>query len=169
MSMTLETNIQKLQMLQAAQFLRAYLECSDEIQTDIRAMLDILTDPETDEDDCEMTLMTLADALFPNPHEGRMGMDLQESERLGASHSEEMRRAVDEMDKEEATFAQRLRDIMEREGVTQQTLAEKLGIRQSAISNMLNRQCRPQRRTVLRLAESLDVAPTDLWPGFQAD
>jgi lambda repressor-like predicted transcriptional regulator len=168
MPITLE-NVQKLQMLQAAQFLRAYLECSDNIQAEIRAMLDILADPETDEDDREMTLMTLADALFPNPHDGKLGMDLQESERLGAAYSDEMRRVVDEMDKEESTFAQRLRAIMERTGVTQQTLAEKLGIRQSAISNMLNRQCRPQRRTVLRLAEALTVPPADLWPGIHAD
>jgi plasmid maintenance system antidote protein VapI len=167
MATKLENDIQKLQLLQAAKFLRAYLECSDHVRAGIREMLDILNDPETDEDDRDMTLFTLADALFPNPHNGKLGMDLEESERLGASYSEEMRHVVAEMDKDEATFAQRLEMVMAEKGVTQTTLAENLGIGQSAISNMLHRQCRPQRRTVIRLAEALDVCPEDLWPDFQ--
>ncbi len=165
---TLQNDIQKLQLLQATNFLRAYLECSDEIQAAIREMLEILNDPETDEDDRDMTLGTLSDALFPNSCEGKLGMDLEESERLDASSSEEMREALEEMDREEEVFAQRLRAIMEEKGVTQTQLADSLKIGQSAISNMLHRQCRPQRRTVLRLAEALGVNPADLWPAFQA-
>ncbi len=164
MTTTLQNDIQKLQLLQATKFLRAYLECSDEIQSEIRELLDVLNDPETDEDDCDMTLFTLADALFPNPHDDKLGMDLEESERLDASQSDEMRQAVDEMNREEDTFAQRLRKLMDERGMTQTTLAEHIGIGQSAISNMLHRQCRPQRRTVIRLAEALDVSPDDLWP-----
>jgi len=52
--------------------------------------------------------------------------------------------------------------------MTQEALAAKLGVGQPAISNMLNRQCRPQRRTVLRLAQALGISPEELWPGFQA-
>jgi lambda repressor-like predicted transcriptional regulator len=163
---TLQNDIQKLQLLQATKFLRAYLECSDQIQAAIREMLDILNDPETDEDDRDMTLFTLADSLFPDPHESRLGMNLDESERVDASSSEEMRQALDEMDKEEEMFAERLRAIMEEKGLTQTQLAESLKIGQSAISNMLHRQCRPQRRTVLRIAEALGVDPGDLWPAW---
>ena len=50
--------------------------------------------------------------------------------------------------------------------MTQEQLAAKIGVGQPAISNMLNRQCRPQRRTVKRLATALDVSPEDLWPGI---
>jgi len=57
---------------------------------------------------------------------------------------------------------------MARRGMTQEALAAKLGVGQPAISNMLNRQCRPQRRTVLRLAQALGISPEELWPGFQA-
>jgi predicted XRE-type DNA-binding protein len=165
---TLTPEIEKLALLQATTFLRAYIECSDEIQAGIREMLEILSDPNTDEDDRDMTLRTLADALFPNPHEGKLGMDLEESERLGAEYSAEMRTALDEMNREEETFAARLRSVMESQEISQEQLAEKLKIGQPAISNMLNRQCRPQRRTVLRLAEALGVTAEELWPGIKS-
>ena len=64
---TLTPEIEKLTLLQAAKFLHAYLECSDEIRAGIRNLLEILNDPNTDEDDRDMTLFTLADALFPDP------------------------------------------------------------------------------------------------------
>ena len=104
---TLSPEIEKLTLLQAAKFLHAYLKCSDEIQAGIRDLLKILEDPDTDEDDRDMTLATLADALFPNPHNGQLGMDLAESERLGAEKSSEMREALAELDREEETFAVR--------------------------------------------------------------
>ncbi len=50
---------------------------------------------------------------------------------------------------------------------TQNELAAKVGIGQPAVSMMLNRACRPQRKTVIRFAEVLEVAPQDLWPGIQ--
>ncbi len=164
---TLDCEIERLTLLQAAKFLRAYLECSDEIQAGIRGMLEILNDANTDEHDRNMTLITLADALFPDPRDGGLGMDLEESEKLGAGFSEEMRSTLEEMDREEETFAARLRNAMEEQGINQEQLAAKTGVGQPAISNMLNRQCRPQRRTVLRVAEALNVTPEELWPGFK--
>ncbi len=162
---TLTPEIEKLTLLQAVTFLRAYLECSDEIQAGIRQMMEILNDPSTEEDDRDMTLLTLADALFPNPRDGKLGMDLEESERLGAEYFEEMRTALEEMNKEEEAFAARLRNVMETQGITQQQLAERLQIGQPAVSNILNRQCRPQQKTVLRIANALGVEPDSLWPG----
>jgi lambda repressor-like predicted transcriptional regulator len=38
-----------------------------------------------------------------------------------------------------------------------------VGVGQSALSMMLKRQCRPQERTVQRLAEGLGVAAEELW------
>ncbi|MFN9292273.1 MAG: helix-turn-helix domain-containing protein, partial [Planctomyces sp.] len=69
-----------------------------------------------------------------------------------------------ELDAEEATFAERLRAIMEAKNVSQEQLALLTGVGQPAISNMLKRQCRPQRRTIVRLAQALDVAESELWP-----
>jgi hypothetical protein len=71
----------------AAKLLRAYLECSNSIQTGIREMLDILSDPETDEDAYEMTLFTLEEALFPKRHKGTLGVGLAETEPLDAEQS----------------------------------------------------------------------------------
>lgn len=154
--------------LQAAKLLRAFLECSDTIQASIREMLDILSDPETDEVDYEMTLFTLAEALFPSRHEGKLGVDLAESERLDAEQSEEMRAAVRCLDEEEAAFSKLVRQAMKERGMTQTQLAEKLGIGQPAVSNILNRKARPQRRTVQRFAEALGMTPEALWPGFDS-
>jgi lambda repressor-like predicted transcriptional regulator len=166
---TLQHEIEKLTLLQAAKFLRAYLECSDEIQAGIREMLEILNDPNTDDDDRDSTLITLADALFFNPNDGKLGIDLEELEKREAEHSDEARNVVETMDWEEAAFATRLREAMQKEGVNQEELAAKIGIGQPAVSNMLNRQCRPQRRTVLRLANALHVAPDALWPDFKVE
>jgi transcriptional regulator with XRE-family HTH domain len=71
------------------------------------------------------------------------------------------------MNEEEADFAKRLRGLMEVKGLTQAQLATVVGIGQPAVSMMLNRACRPQKKTVLRFAEALGVAPEELWPGIQ--
>jgi lambda repressor-like predicted transcriptional regulator len=157
---TLERDIRQLTLMQAAKFLRAYLECSDAIQTHIRELLPIISDPNTDSDDREMTLATLADLLFPDS-DNPLGGDWDEAE-----HSLEGRSCIEEMDREEQHFADRLRATLESKGMTQLELAEKLGVGQPAISNMLNRDCRPQRKTILRLSEILEIAPEALWPGF---
>lgn len=148
----------------AVRVLHAYHECSDAVQEGIREMLAILEDPEAEADEREMAMATLADALFPNPHKGQHGMDLEESESDAVGASEELRGIVERMDREEAVFAERLAQLMKEKGLTQTQLAERIGVGQSAISNMLNRNCRPQRRTVLRLAEALSVSATELWP-----
>lgn len=153
-------------LLFAAKFLHAYAECSDEIQAGIREMVNIIVDESTDDDDRAMAAATLADALFPNLHQGQLGLDLEESELMGAQYSEETRDAIKELDQEEAVFADRLASLMKSRGLTQVQLAEMSGVGQPAICNMLKRQCRPQRRTVQRFADALGVPPDALWPGF---
>jgi len=68
------------------------------------------------------------------------------------------------MNTQEATFAQRLRELMEAKRISQQELADRVQCSQPAISQMLNRACRPQKKTILNLAEALNVQPRDLWP-----
>ncbi len=111
-----------------------------------------------------MTLHTLADALFPNLYKGKLGMDLAESEEDATRETPELQEVVDEMDREEATFAKRLKETMSKRDLTQQKLAELVGVGQPAISNMLNRECRPQQRTVEKIAEALGVPVAELWP-----
>jgi transcriptional regulator with XRE-family HTH domain len=51
--------------------------------------------------------------------------------------------------------------------VTQQELAQRIGCSQPAVSQMLNRSCRPQKKTILKLAEALNVRPQELWPDLE--
>jgi lambda repressor-like predicted transcriptional regulator len=146
-----------------APIFQAFLECSDELQLHAQKLFKILSDPKTDADDSALAAMTLADVLFPNFHEGELGSDLEECETM-AKHTPESRETLERMDQEEAVFADRLRAVMQERGVTQVQLAERLGVGQSAIAMMLQRQCRPQRRTIARMAEGLGVQPESLWP-----
>ena len=148
-------------------FLRAYLECSDEVQQAIREMLQVLEGPSTSEEQRQMAISTIADALFRNPHKGEYGMDLAASEREAAAVEPRLQAIVKQMDEEEASFAQRLRKLMDDRRITQEELAERIGVGQPAISNMLNRNCRPQKKTIMKLATALNVSPTALWPGVE--
>lgn len=166
MSTANDNSINLNELALGAKFLHAYLECSNEIQDGIREMIAVMMDPSADRDDVAMAIHTLADALCPHLHEGRLGVDLEQSETMGAQQSEAMRQALEELDTEEAVFADRLSAIMAERGINQTKLAEMTGVGQPAISNMLVRHCRPQRRTVLRFANALGISPSELWPGF---
>ena len=74
---------------------------------------------------------------------------------------------VQRMDTEEETFADRVRELMETKRISQQELAARAGCSQPAISQMLNRTCRPQKKTILKLAEALNVQARDLWPDIE--
>lgn len=149
------------QLREFARIMTAYLECSDELQAHARKMLNALADQSLDEDDRKLAALTLADLLFPDPH------DLKECEAQGAAHSDETRDVLAAMDEEEASFALRLRAAMDKSGMTQSELAEKIGVGQPAISMMLQRDCRPQKRTVIKLAQALGVDPAELWPNHR--
>ncbi len=156
-----ESNPQE--MARNSQFLHAYMECTDQIQQGVMEMLDILYDGESTDDERHMALVTLADALYPNFHKGQLGMDLEESERETPEHVPALGPILEMLDREEAEFAQRLKHLMVARNINQAQLADKIGVGQPAISNMLNRQCRPQRRTIERLAAALGVQPSELW------
>jgi lambda repressor-like predicted transcriptional regulator len=149
-----------------APLFQAYLECSDELQAHARKLFAALADPQADADNRALAAMTRADVLFPDHPKGELGSDLKECEALAAQRSPEARETLERMDREEATFADRLRAVMQERGVTQVQLAERIGVGQSAIAMMLQRECRPQRRTVARMADALGVPPEQLWPGF---
>lgn len=71
------------------------------------------------------------------------------------------------MDSHEATFAHRLRDLMEAKQISQNELADRVGCSQPAISQMLNRNRRPRKKTILKFAEALNVYARDLWPDIE--
>lgn len=157
------------------ELIKRYMECSDEIQSVVRSMFAVLEHQHTTEEDRQRAFSTIADALFLNPENGhgRYGMDLTRVERDSAKgHPVEARRPVvanrlDQLDTQEAMFAERLRHFLSKKSITQEELADRIGCTQSAISKMLSRNARPQRKTIFKLAEALGVAPTDLWPQLE--
>ena len=151
-----------------AHFFQAYLECDPPIQEVIRQMASIIDDPDADEDDRAMAVATLHEALFPSRSgdDGLLGVDLEQEERESAKEDES---ALASLDAEEDAFAGRVKTILRDRNITQEQLAATLDIGQPAVSMLLARNARPQRRTVERFACALGVSPEDLWPGFQSD
>jgi transcriptional regulator with XRE-family HTH domain len=147
-------------------FLGVLIECSDEVQQVVVSLLNVVKDLRTTPAERQRALMTIADALFLNPCEedGQYGHDLAASEAYTAARSAAQAREVRKMNAQEETFAQRLRELMTAKQISQQELAERIGCSQPAISQMLSRMCRPQKRTILKLAEALNVHPRELWP-----
>lgn len=144
-----------------ADLMRHFMECSDVVQSAILEMAQIVNDPESDQDEKEMALATIQEALFPKRHNGNLGADITE---LDPASGPELSAVIAELDAEEAEFATRVQALMDARGITQVELANKAGVGQPAISMMLARNCRPQKRTIERLATALGVAPQDLWP-----
>lgn len=155
-----ELSAQVCQMF--ATCLCAFRECSDEVQSMIVEMASIANDPEAAPDERDAAIATIAEALFPDTEGGLLGFDLESSEVL----EREAGVVADALDAEEATFSERLTALLRDRQVSQLQLAESIGVGQPAISMMLSRNCRPQRRTVAKIAAALGVAPEELWPGF---
>ena len=155
--------------------IRRYLECSNNVQSVVRSMFAVLEHPLTTNDDRQRAITTIADALFVNPLEGHgnYGFDFLTAERDAARKHEQLERRpvvaarLDQLDSQESTFAHRLRKILDEKYVTQEELAERIDCTQSAISKMLSRDARPQRKTILKMAQALNVEPTDLWPNLE--
>lgn len=148
-------------------FLAGFVEASDATQDVVVQMIDIEeSDTATDAEKFQAN-RTICDALCLRPHAGRYGMDLQKSETEASAKFPRLRKTVERMDEEETGFSDTLRQLMELKCVTQSQLAERIGVNQPAISLMLKRRCRPQRTTILRLAEALGVDPTVLWPDLE--
>lgn len=144
----------------AAKVLRAYLACSDELQAQAKEMIAIYTGSD-DEQEREVALHTLWEILFPERDDCGVALEhLDECDPAGQADLHRIRR---ELDAEEELFAAKLEARMRDAGLTQADLAKRAGVGQPAISMMLKRKCRPQRRTVVKLAEALGVSPADLW------
>jgi len=148
----------------ASLFKRAYLEASEEVQQVIVNMVSVCEDRDSSQDEVEAALDTLVEALFPvsNNKDGLPGIEIGELREI--QDQDTKKTVLAELDLEEQTFAERLAAVLEKQEVSQSDLAERIGVGQPAISMMLARSCRPQRRTVEKIAEALNVDPAVLWP-----
>jgi transcriptional regulator with XRE-family HTH domain len=150
-------------------FVAALVECSDELREVVLRMLSIIENPQSTPSERKRAIFTIADALFLNPDEndGEYGIDLGASEPFAAAEYPNVAHEVQKMDGQEATFADRLGELMTAKRLSQQELAGRVGCSQPAVSLMLSRKCRPQKKTILKLAEALDVDPRELWPDLE--
>ena len=143
-----------------AKVFAVYLNASDRIKEVIESMSKIVNDPAADEEERNAALDTLVEVLFPPRHPDHLGVDWEEFEDGGSA---EARRIHAAMARQEARFADAVQNRMKERGITQATLAEKIGVGQPAVSMILSRKCRPQRATVEKIAKALGVSPTRLW------
>jgi lambda repressor-like predicted transcriptional regulator len=150
---------------QASSILRALQECDPKLREVALELFDHLNGDDLDPEQAYATTALIAEILFPNEDQkGMPGLDLEEAEKSAPTADASAGPLLTEMDRQEATFAERLRGAMTEQGITQAELAAKVGIGQPAISMMLNRTCRPQRKTVRKIAEALGIDPVALWP-----
>ena len=165
MALMTSPNVLQTAALQAATpIILALAECDDELRAEAIELFKQMNGGELDAEECRATTALLADILFPNADHKRLpGLDLVEAEEIAPSVAPEAKDVLARMDDEEAVFARHVQRLMEEKGLTQAELAYKVGLGQPAISMMLNRTCRPQRKTVLRFAQALEVAPEELW------
>jgi DNA-binding XRE family transcriptional regulator len=150
---------------QASSILRALQECDPKLRDVALELFDQLNGDDLDAEQAYSTTALIAEILFPNGDaQGIPGLDLEEAEKIASTVDPLAGPLLAKMDRQEATFADRLRTAMATTELTQAELAEKVGIGQPAISMMLNRACRPQRKTVQKLAAALGIDSEDLWP-----
>src|SRR5262249_24565561 len=79
--------------------------------------------------------------------------------------SPEQRALRERMDQQEAEFASRLSRVMAERRMTRAEWAQRRGGGQSAVAMLLSRKCRPQPRTLGKIASALGVSVEELWPG----
>ncbi|MBY0521780.1 MAG: helix-turn-helix transcriptional regulator [Gemmataceae bacterium] len=155
--------------LQAASpIVMALEECDEDLRKEAIILFGQLRSGKLDEHERYATTALLAEILFPNTDgKGFPGLDLVEAEEIAKKTSAEAKAVLAQMDAEEDLFAKRLHATMATKGLTQAQLAAAIGVGQPAISMMLQRNCRPQKRTVVKLAEALGIAPEELWPDIK--
>jgi len=145
------------QTRQFAQIMGAFQECDEDIQAVVLEMVDIVNDESATGDEKDAATNTIVEALFPS-----LMQDMTQQERK--ARQGEAGNVLAEMADEESHFADRVNALMAQQGITQTELAEKVGVGQSAIANMLSRKSRPQRKTVARFAEAFGVDASELMP-----
>jgi lambda repressor-like predicted transcriptional regulator len=150
--------LQRGEATMAAALIAAYVECSEPIQQVVLEMIDIIESKESTSEDRDAALNTLIEALFT----GKTTEFCEEEDAVVAT--EGCQAVSAQLDSEHGEFAARVRSLMAKKGLNQADLAREAGITQPAVANILNRNCRPQRRTVIKFAVALGVEPHELWP-----
>lgn len=145
-----------------ARTLPRYLGCSAPIQGVVRDLIQLFNDPAIEAEERQRILRALAVTLFQ--HQDERPPERQEPSPARPTVPEEGVWRT-RLQQEEGEFVANLKRLMSARGLTQADLAQRAGLSQPAISMMLARKYRPQRRTVRLLAQVLEVSESELWPG----
>jgi transcriptional regulator with XRE-family HTH domain len=140
-----------------AEGLDAFLRLDLETQDLIRQLVEDLRDSSVEEDERDAVYSSMAQSLFREAWAEDTSLEYPATEDIVVAQ---------ELDREEAVFADRLETLMKERGITQCELAKAVGVSQPAISLMLSRNTRPQRRTVEKLAKALEVEVGMLFPDY---
>ncbi|MEQ1903921.1 MAG: helix-turn-helix transcriptional regulator [Pirellulaceae bacterium] len=146
------------------QLLVAIAECSEQIQCIVFSQVDIIDDSSSTDLEKQRAYNTIRSALEMQPFQESFGFDIEQHEATVAFKDQDVARVTDNLDSQESGFYERLEKILRSKRLPQIELAKRLGMSQPAISQMLTRKCRPQRRTIVRFAKALEVDPRELWP-----
>jgi DNA-binding XRE family transcriptional regulator len=149
--------------LKVSDVLQAFFQLDAATQQEVQEQVRQLSEAQTTAVERDRTEKRLA-TMLRSSGKSAAGPVLSLDERFTPAHRE--LRA--QMEQAEAAFAATLARLLAERQLTQAQLAERIGVGQSAISMLLKRRCRPQRRTLGKLAEALGVTVEELWPGFQA-
>ena len=143
------------------------LQNAEHFRQTLLSMLELIEAEETSFADRKRAASTIRSALLQHDEtKESFSFQLNQLELREASRNRSADYSASVLDTQEAKFADRLKELMKARAITQSQLASRIGCSQPAISQMLNRQCRPQRSTILNLAAALDVEPHELWPNL---
>jgi transcriptional regulator with XRE-family HTH domain len=134
------------------------------VQQTVLAMLEIIENPTSTSEDRQRACSTIRDTFEIHETPDLYGVNVAECEIGAAAADPAVDRIASKLDSQEAAFWDRLQVLMKAKAMTQTQLASRVGSTQPAVSQMLKRKCRPQRSTILSLAEALEVDPRELWP-----
>jgi len=135
-----------------------------QVQLTTLQMLRIIENPASTDEDRSRACSTIRDSLQIAESPTQYGRVLGEPQFHALGQCQNVVSHDTKLVTQEADFWEKVRQLMRTKTVTQLQLAERMGTTQPAVSQMLNRKCRPQRATILSLATALDVEPQGLWP-----
>jgi lambda repressor-like predicted transcriptional regulator len=144
-----------------AALLPRYLDCSAPMQGVVRDLVQLFNGATVEAEERQRILRALAVTLY------------QDADDRPSEHKEPSpaRPAVPEegvwrrrLEQGEEVFVTNLKRLMSERQLTQADLAQRASLSQPAISMLLARKYRPQRRTVRLLAQVLGVSEGELWP-----
>jgi transcriptional regulator with XRE-family HTH domain len=133
----------------------------------VECMLPVIENSNSTAQERQRACSTIRDAFELHENSVGYGMDLADCEHRAAANDPSVDSRAAVLDSQEAAFAEKLRELMKARAITQAALASRVGCTQPAISQMLRRNCRPQRSTIHSLAAALNVDPRELWPDLE--